>query len=386
MCQDVPNTYLFGYGSLIWRCGFVYEHKFHGYIRGYRRLFHQVDRYHRGTEQNPGRCALIEHTGNMDDVVYGTCYLVRDDDVHDILNGLDKRERNYVRIMEQVYLAPSLSLSPSSNSDEDDDDIEVIMNPHLYTRNEICVTTAFVYAVMPSSSSVSSTNNNTNNNSNKRRKNNSSSLCELTTEERSIEYTARVIAFACGHSGTNFDYLHRLYHCLKQMNGLDEYMVQLYRRVLQIRESHHHYSLLNHHQIHQCQHYRSLLQQKQQLLNAPIMGCVYIDSGAVSALSNKGKALLPCGIVSVVANEPERGIVRGDAIEIKCHGTRETVAYGISNYSSSEIDIIKGKHSKYISQLLLGESQQQKCQEKRRSSMLRTFVEHVVSQERMVLY
>lgn len=323
---------------------------------------------------------MIEHTGNMDDVVYGTCYLVRDDDVHEILNGLDKRERNYVRIMEQVYLAPSSQLSPSSPSSEDAIDSDmVIMNPHLYTRNEICVTTAFVYAVMPSSS-VSSTNNG------KRRKHTSSSLCELTTEERSIEYTARVIAFACGHSGTNFDYLHRLYHCLKQMNGLDEYMVQLYRRVLELRESHH-YSLLNHHQIHQCQHYRSLLQQKQQLLNAPIMGCVYIDSGAVSALSNKGKALLPCGIVSVVAHEPERGIVRGDAIEIKCHGTRETVAYGISNYSSSEIDIIKGKHSKYISQLLLGESQRQKCREKRRSSTsLRTFVEHVVSQERMVLY
>ena len=250
----------------------------------------------------------------MDDVVYGTCYLVRDDDVHEILNGLDKRERNYVRIMEQVYLAPSLSLSPSSPSSEDDTDSDmVIMNPHLYTRNEICVTTAFVYAVMPSSSSTNNTNNNNNNNnnSNKRRKNTSSSLCELTTEERSIEYTARVIAFACGHSGTNFDYLHRLYHCLKQMNGLDEYMVQLYRRVLELRESqshhdHHHYSLLNHHQIHQCQHYRSLLQQKQQLLNAPIMGCVYIDSGAVSALSNKGKALLPCGIVSVVANNPTR--------------------------------------------------------------------------------
>jgi hypothetical protein len=33
--------WVFGYGSLVWKAGFEYDKRIIGYIKGYRRVFHQ---------------------------------------------------------------------------------------------------------------------------------------------------------------------------------------------------------------------------------------------------------------------------------------------------------------------------------------------------------
>jgi len=376
----------------------VYEHKFNGFIRGYRRRFHQVDTYHRGTENYPGRCALIEKTGDDNDIVHGTCYLVKEDEVDEILNGLDKREKTYVKAMESVYLATTNTIS---------------------RRVEICAARAVVYACHPSVGTTTtatgittSTRPTTTTSTSTAAVNKSCrhhqrpqqplqlQLQHLTSEERSLDYTARIIATSVGHSGSNFDYLDRLYHSLKNMNGLDDYMIQLYDRVLEYRRE----------AQDNCNNtsgggggggiYNDA-SHKVTLLQAPVKGCVFIDSGAVSALSNKGKALLPCGITSVSPVDASQGFNKGDVIEIKCRCTMKTIAIGIANYSSSQIDQIKGKHSKFIWQVINPSVETEHHTEmsdnnnKSQDSPVRKqnitkkepafIIEHVVSQECMVL-
>ncbi|OAG28729.1 glutamate 5-kinase [Thermodesulfatator autotrophicus] len=75
-------------------------------------------------------------------------------------------------------------------------------------------------------------------------------------------------------------------------------------------------------------------------------GALILDEGAVKALVEKGKSLLPAGIKEV------RGtFVRGACVEcLDEKGTR--VAIGLTNFSSEEIQKIKGCHSSEICQKL----------------------------------
>ena len=75
-------------------------------------------------------------------------------------------------------------------------------------------------------------------------------------------------------------------------------------------------------------------------------GSIMIDDGAVRALLEGGKSLLPSGIVEV-----EGGFDTGDAIHcLDRKGNR--IAKGLTNYSSSEIEKIKGKKSSDIEKIL----------------------------------
>lgn len=75
-------------------------------------------------------------------------------------------------------------------------------------------------------------------------------------------------------------------------------------------------------------------------------GIVIIDDGATKAILEKGASLLPAGILSI-----EGDFYRGDIISIKSNsGT--TFAWGISNYASNDIKLIKGKGSKNITELI----------------------------------
>jgi|UPI0003B426A6 glutamate 5-kinase len=73
-------------------------------------------------------------------------------------------------------------------------------------------------------------------------------------------------------------------------------------------------------------------------------GQIQIDHGAYEAIK-KGKSLLPSGIKSVSGQ-----FSRGDMIEIAVDG--KVVARGITNYSSAEINLIKGKKTSEIEKLL----------------------------------
>ena len=74
-------------------------------------------------------------------------------------------------------------------------------------------------------------------------------------------------------------------------------------------------------------------------------GVLIIDEGAEKALF-KGKSLLPVGI-----KEIEGDFEKGTVVKIM-NLKNETVATGISNYSSDEIGLIKGHKSENIEKIL----------------------------------
>ena len=76
-----------------------------------------------------------------------------------------------------------------------------------------------------------------------------------------------------------------------------------------------------------------------------IQGRLYIDEGAQKALTQKGKSLLPTGIVSVEGN-----FDIGNTVSVFCED-RE-IGRGIVNYPSAEISLIQGQKTKDIAKLL----------------------------------
>ncbi len=77
------------------------------------------------------------------------------------------------------------------------------------------------------------------------------------------------------------------------------------------------------------------------------MGKLYLDSGAVKAICQRGKSLLAAGISRV-----EGDFLASEAVTL-CDAEGKEIARGIANYGSSEIEQIKGHHSEEIP-LLLG--------------------------------
>jgi len=78
-------------------------------------------------------------------------------------------------------------------------------------------------------------------------------------------------------------------------------------------------------------------------------GSILVDDGAITVLQEKGKSLLPAGIVEV------RGPFRaGDAVSIRDLRGRE-IARGISGWSSEQIDAGKGRKSAELRHLLGGD-------------------------------
>ncbi|MCF6148053.1 MAG: glutamate 5-kinase [Candidatus Kuenenia sp.] len=76
-------------------------------------------------------------------------------------------------------------------------------------------------------------------------------------------------------------------------------------------------------------------------------GTVLVDEGACSALSKKGKSLLASGIVSIEGN-----FGKGDIISICKNGSHDIFARGLTNYSSEEIEKIRGCSTSSIHKLL----------------------------------
>ena len=75
-------------------------------------------------------------------------------------------------------------------------------------------------------------------------------------------------------------------------------------------------------------------------------GKLVVDRGAVNALKNQKRSLLPAGIVGV-----EGKFKRGDVVDI--HDSEDNhIGCGISNYDAKDITIIKGVHSEEILSLL----------------------------------
>jgi len=76
-------------------------------------------------------------------------------------------------------------------------------------------------------------------------------------------------------------------------------------------------------------------------------GIILIDDGAASAILNRGKSLLPSGIVNV---EGEFGV--GAAVEFKKENNKEVLGTGLVNYRASDIRKIMGLKSGKIKKYL----------------------------------
>lgn len=77
-------------------------------------------------------------------------------------------------------------------------------------------------------------------------------------------------------------------------------------------------------------------------------GSVVIDTGAQQALLNRGKSLLPSGVVAV-----EGEFDRGTVVAV-CAADGREIARGMVNYNSEEIRLIAGKKSTEIEKILDG--------------------------------
>jgi glutamate 5-kinase len=77
-------------------------------------------------------------------------------------------------------------------------------------------------------------------------------------------------------------------------------------------------------------------------------GSIVIDEGAVRAVKQNGKSLLPIGIVAVEGNFEE-----GAAVDFKTSDNK-VIGVGLVNYSSSDINLIKGLKTSQIKACLGG--------------------------------
>jgi glutamate 5-kinase len=86
---------------------------------------------------------------------------------------------------------------------------------------------------------------------------------------------------------------------------------------------------------------------KRWLLSRRSRGDVCIDSGAVKALIEHHKSLLPAGIIAVSGQ-----FARGDIVNIIDDGSSRRIGCGIANYSAEDASCIQGVHSDRIADIL----------------------------------
>ena len=75
-------------------------------------------------------------------------------------------------------------------------------------------------------------------------------------------------------------------------------------------------------------------------------GHIVVDDGAVAALREKGRSLLPAGVRDIAGE-----FDRGDAVEVR-DGAGGRVAAGTVNYGSNELARIRGIKSARIAEVL----------------------------------
>ncbi|MCW9699681.1 glutamate 5-kinase [Avibacterium sp. 20-129] len=85
---------------------------------------------------------------------------------------------------------------------------------------------------------------------------------------------------------------------------------------------------------------------KQWLFAAPSAGTIIIDEGATSAVLMQHKSLLPAGIAQI-----EGRFSRGEVVKIQ-QPNGNVIALGIPRYNSDALNLIKGKKSQEIPQIL----------------------------------
>jgi cation transport regulator ChaC len=95
------GTWIFGYGSLIFRPGFEYLEARWASVEGWQRKFWQASPDHRGTPSAPGRVATLIQTPGVH--CWGRAYRIADESSEEILARLDHREKaGYEQVIQRI--------------------------------------------------------------------------------------------------------------------------------------------------------------------------------------------------------------------------------------------------------------------------------------------
>jgi len=100
---DKKPTWVFGYGSLIWNPGFVYEEKVLATFIGWERKFWQGSEDHRGVPGAPGRVVTLVPGDGFE--CRGMAFRLHEESDAQILAQLDVREKGgYEQVISPLHL------------------------------------------------------------------------------------------------------------------------------------------------------------------------------------------------------------------------------------------------------------------------------------------
>lgn len=116
-------TWIFGYGSLMWRPGFAYEDRQQATLHGYHRAFCVYSHVHRGTPEVPGLVLGLDRGGSC----RGIAYSVRGEDWQETLEYLRAREQATM-----IYLERDVTLRLASGGQTRATTYIVDRNHHQY--------------------------------------------------------------------------------------------------------------------------------------------------------------------------------------------------------------------------------------------------------------
>jgi cation transport protein ChaC len=91
MSEPTRDLWVFGYGSLMWRPGFLYEEARHARLNGYRRCFCIYSVHHRGTLRRPGMVLGLDRGGTCEGIAFR------------IAPAYASATTRYLRAREQIY-------------------------------------------------------------------------------------------------------------------------------------------------------------------------------------------------------------------------------------------------------------------------------------------